>query len=464
MTAQGRARGARIPFRASDCFVLALDDFMRRTGQGRHISQSVLELDAPPDLERLRAGLARIVAKHPILVARPRRDWTGRPYWDVPAETPDGGLPLALWREEGAPGLLAGAAPTPADAARLLQDILTEPLPRGDVHFNARFDLAERRDGRCLAALSWSHLLLDGKGAELLLAELGRLCEGIDLPDDSAPAATAPALTWREKFRKALPAHRRFNELQKIGLPSLGGPKPRAGRGFYEVVTLDEEESAAVRARCEAMAGGLFPVAFYVACVARAQDRVFLDRGREPRGYAISMPAQTRKRGARGPLFHNHVTALYFNPLREHLGSLEETTTAMKRQFAEMNRSKINESFDILMGLMMRVPSRLFMGMVRSQFDGEICTCFHSHTGVFAPELQTFAGARVTNAYHLACLGSPPGTGIFFGEHGGRINISISWREGALSDEERAAMIGQLRADLIGCTSAPVAAAAIAAA
>ena len=35
----------RIPVQTADCFLLALDDFMRRTGQGRHVSQSVLELD-----------------------------------------------------------------------------------------------------------------------------------------------------------------------------------------------------------------------------------------------------------------------------------------------------------------------------------------------------------------------------------------------------------------------------------
>lgn len=442
---------ARVPFQVADCFVLALDDFMHRTCQGGHVSQSVLELDRPPALDRLRAGCRRLVAKHPLLVATPGRDfWTRLPYWSVPAP-PDHGLPLGVWRENGADAPWPQAAPT-GDARALLERVMNAPLAEDGIPFNARVDVVALRGGQCLAALSWSHLLLDGKGAELLLAELARLCEGIDLPDDCPPPAR-PARTLWQKFRQTRPAMDHLTGLQETGTPSLGGPKPRRGRGFYEVVTLDAAESGRARARIEAMGAALFPFTFYVACVARAHDRVFRHRGREPRGYGISVPVQTRKRGARGPIFHNHVAVLYFNPRREHLHTLEATVAAMKAQFATMTRAKISESFDTVLDLMRRMPTWVFLWIIRAQFRGEICSCFYSYTGPFAPELTDFAGGRVRNAYHLPCLGTPPGTGIFFGEREDRINITLSWREGALDDAERELMIGQLREDLLGAAS-----------
>ncbi len=443
------ATATRVPFQVADCFVLALDDFMHRTRQGGHVSQSVLELDRPPDLVRLRGALRRAIAKHPLLVAAPRRDWkTLLPYWSVPAP-PDHGMPLGLWQETGSAGQLPGAATVP-DARELLQDVMMQPLPAVDGKVcNARLEVVERRDGKCLVALSWSHLLIDGKGAELFLAELGRLCDGVDLPDDALPPPRA-ALGLIAKFCKTRPAMHRLGELQETGTPSLGGPRPRQGKGFYEVLTLNSEESARVRERIEGMGAALFPFTFYVACVSRAHDRVFRERGRKPRGYGISVPVQTRKRGARGPLFHNHVAVLYFNPRREHLSTLEGTTAAMKSQFAAMTRAKISESFDAVLDLMRRVPTFVFLWIIRAQFKGEICSCFHSYTGAFAPELTDFAGSRVTNAYHLPCLGTPPGTGIFFGERDDRINVTLSWREGALNDSERQLMIAQLRTDLLG--------------
>ena len=430
----------RVPFQVADCFVLALDDFMTRTRQGGHVSQSVLELDRPPDLDRLRAGLRAAVAKHPLLVATHARDfWTRLPYWSVPTP-PDRGLPLGVWRENSAD-----------DARRRLDGVVNEPLTCDGIHFNARVDVVTLPDGKCLSALSWSHLLLDGKGAELFLAELGRLATGIDLPDDTTPQAAPPRTLW-QKFRQTKPALDHLTGLQETGTPSLGGPQARRGRGFYEVWTLDAAESDRVRARMEGVGAALFPFTFYVACVARAHDAVFRHRGREPRGYGISVPTQTRKRGARGPLFHNHVAVLYFHPRREHLASLETAAAAMKAQFAAMTRARISESFDTLLDLMRRVPTSVFLWIIRAQFRGEICTCFHSYTGPFAPELQEFAGGRVLNAYHLPCLGTPPGTGIFVGERDGRINVTLSWREGALDDAERRLMVRQLREDLLGET------------
>ncbi len=443
------ATPARVPFQVADCFVLALNDFMHRTRQGGHVSQSVLELDRLPDQERVRGALRRVLAKHPLLVATPRRDWkTLLPYWSVPVP-PDGGLPLSLWSETGSPARLQGAAST-RDALKLLREVMMQPLVQVGGHpCNARLEVVERRAGGCLVVLSWSHLLIDGKGAELFLTELGRLCDGVDLPDDP-PTPPRLSVGWLAKFLQTRPAMNHLAGLQETGTPSLGGPRPRQGGGFYEVLTLSAQETAAVRKRIETLGVALFPFTFYVACVARAHDRVFRHRGKQPPGYGISVPIQTRKRGARGPLFHNHVAVLYFNPRREHLDTLEATTAAMKTQFASMTRKKISESFDAVLNLMRRVPTWIFLWIIRAQFKGEICTCFHSYTGAFAPDLRVFAGGRITNAYHLPCLGTPPGTGIFFGERDDRLNVTLSWREGALDDTERQLMVAQLRADLLG--------------
>jgi hypothetical protein len=434
--------------RVADCFLLAHDDFMRRTQQGRHVSQSIIELDRVPDVARIRPALDRLIQKHPLLAGHLRRNWrTWLPYWEIPP-TPSRGLPLKLWRERGSAGVLGDAAEV-EDTMELLQLIMTEPLEVDGITFKARLDVVETRDGRGRVALSWSHLLIDGKGAELLLAEIGRLCDGVDVPCE-AKEPVRPEMSFQEKIKKTKAAVYRLEDLAKIGAPSLAGPRPRCGRGFYQVITLNREDSSRLTARVEAMAGALFPMTFYVACAARAHDRVFQHRGKAHQGYVVSVPVQTRKRGARGPLFHNQVSIFFFSAVREALGTIEAATTAMKQQFAEMTRGKLDESFLVVLEMMMRLPSWMFMWVVRRQFKGEICSFYHSHTGVFAPEMIEFAGAKVTNAYHLPCLATPPGTGLFFCERDGQVNITVTWREGCLSDEERKLMLGQTMEDLFG--------------
>ena len=45
---------------------------------------------------------------------------------------------------------------------------------------------------------------------------------------------------------------------------------------------------------------------------------------------------------------------------------------------------------------------------------------------------------------------APPGSGIFFCEHLGRLNITFSWRESCLTDDERRLMVAQTLEDLVG--------------
>ena len=447
MTTAGRGV-VRVPVQSTDCFLLAHDDFMQRTGQGRHVSLSMIELDGVPDLTRLRPALDRLVQKHPLLAGRLRRNWkTWLPYWEVPV-APSRGLPLGLWREKGSAGLLPESGET-ADCMELLQKIMARPLIADGLEFKARLDVVERRDGSSVVALAWSHLLIDGKGAELLLAEIGRLCDGVDAPCEVKESSRLP-LTFKERTAKTKAAIHRLEELAKIGAPSLCGPRPRPGRGHYRVITLSPEDSSRLTARVEQMVSALFPMTFYVACAARAHDRVFHHRGREPHGYVASVPVQTRKRGAHGPLFHNQVSIFFFSAVRESLGTIEVAAAAAKQQFAEMTRARLDESFLAMLEMMMRLPSWVFMRVVRWQFKGEIASYYHSHTGVFAPELVDFAGAKVTNANHLPCLATPPGTGLFFCERGGRVNITVSWREGCLTSEELQLMFAQVLEDLFG--------------
>jgi len=436
-----------IPVRVGDIFLVALSAMMRRSGQGEHVSASILALPRAPRVDALRSALRRLVQKHPLLTARLRRDWrTWLPFWKVRAIAEGESLPFGLWREAGSPGALGAEAREVAEAGAQLAALRDEHIP---ARFQARFDLVERRDGSCLAALSWSHLLLDGKGAELLLVNIARLCEGIDEPCDF-PEPPPVKRTFTEHLERTKPAVRHLSALARMHIRSLSGARTWRGRCHQRLITLDASDAERVRRRVAETTGALFPLAFFVACATRAHDRVLAHRGTLPEGYVASVPIQTRKRGARGPIFHNNVTVFFFGSRRAHLTSLDEAAAHMKQQFGEMSRARLDEAFSELLAWMMRIPSWCFMWFVRLQFRGDFCSFFESHTGPFAPELTHFAGEPILNAWHLPCVSAPPGSGIFFGEHAGRLNITLSWRDGCLSDEERRVMTASLIEDLLG--------------
>ena len=299
---------ARVPFQVADCFVLALDDFMRRTRQGGHVSQSVLDARPPAVTSTACARAAAVrAAKHPLLAARPVRDfWTRLPYWSVPATSPERGLPLGRLAGGRHRGEWTDAAPTDDAREACCERIDERPAGAPDgVSFNARVDAVALRDGGCLAALSWSHLLLDGKGAELLLRRTRPALRWHRPARRFRPAAAArPRARSGSKFRQTKPAMDHQTGLQETGVPSLGGPKPRRGRGFYEVVTFDAADSDRVRARIEATGRGAVSV-HVLRGVRGAGARPGVPRtGAANRaGYGISVPdANPQARRARADL------------------------------------------------------------------------------------------------------------------------------------------------------------------
>ncbi len=73
---------------------------------------------------------------------------------------------------------------------------------------------------------------------------------------------------------------------------------------------------------------------------------------------------------------------------------------------------------------------------------------FHSHTGTFAPGLETLFGSRLKNGYHVPSVCSPPGIGIFFSEYDGQLTMTVSWKDGCLSPLELELMKQTLSEDL----------------
>jgi len=103
-----------------------------------------------------------------------------------------------------------------------------------------------------------------------------------------------------------------------------------------------------------------------------------------------------------------------------------------------------------VLGFMRRLPLRWYIAFAKSHFRGEITSFFHSHTGPLSPDIRSFFGVNIRNAYHIPTVSTPPGSGIFMCERNGQLNITLSWREGAMSEAECDLMASQLVEDLRG--------------
>lgn len=423
----------RTPLSGADAFLLAVERMMLAAGQGRHLGLTVLELGPGFDLARFRAAVQRVADASPLAAARLRHAFGCVPHWEWSAQTraafPVFSHPIGAERD--------------AFCAARLNDANDDPV---------RFDVLPHADGTATLVMCWRHFLLDGRGAELLVAEIARLA------DDPAAAprenSWGPAPTraggWRERLGEAENFKDHFYKNARVGIDSLSGAMPRAGAARFALERFSVEETGRLAERASAITRGLFSLAWFLAVTVRAHRAVFLRRGAEPESYQASCAVQERKRGARHPIWQNRVSQLFFCLRRDEAADLENAARSLHAQFTALSQARMPQAFATMTGLFRRLPTAWYLRFIRGNSGGHITSFFYSHTGQFLPECAECAGAPVRDGWHIPSVSAPPGTGVFFSERGGRLTATISWREGAVSDEEIALLRATLREDLLG--------------
>ena len=439
----------------ADCFVLALNRMMHRHGQTGLIGQTHLVMEGIPDFATLHAAAEKITRGHPLLNAVVfRNPLTWKAEWRI-ENHPSSVLRLNLWKERHCSSVLKdfqGAPPQETDSLEeLAQSLLNKPMSTQEGLRNLRLDLLLLSAGGSILLITWNHILFDGKGAEFLVATL---VEATTKEHVSKPSSfiqkPVRLLSLRERFLKARPIVERFFTLGKYQYRSLSGPHPKPARLRFRVMTMTLQESKIITERSANLAGALFYASFYLACAARAHRRAFQLRGEDPTHYVVSIPVQVRRKGGDSNPFQNCVTVFFFCLEREDLVTLPKAVKAAQKQFEEMTRAQLDRSFSEVLSLMRFLPSVLYMRFVKSNFSAEVSSFFHSYTGKFAADMDTFCGTRVLNAYHTPSVSSPPGSGLFFGMFRDQLTATFSWREGAVDDREVEAILSQLKEDLLG--------------
>ncbi len=434
------------PLRAtcSDGFLLGLESLMRRGGQGRHLAATVVECEGAPDLPAIRRAADVLGRRYPVLharIARSRRDWVAR--WRLDEALP-AALPLTCWR---LPGVAGEGVEIPS-----LETLLDRCLNGTDIDIfkpgpNLHFHLVATAPDRWSFVLIWSHSLHDAVGIDLLLKEIA--APGDDPAPRSGGVENPAVESMASLYRRAHPMIEEMRRFPAWRVRSLHRRGVDAGRSRFEIVAFDREASAAIREKMAGTAGELLLLPYFACCAARAVRAVIAARHpAEEVPVLLSLPVQRQSDPARRPLFQNHMAVYTLLLTAEEMADLKPATRTLYRKYADFMRRKLPGSMDALMQLMERCPSRFYNLPAFVYLHGELCTLFHSHTGVFAPGLETFAGCRIVNGYHVPTVSSPPGIGLFFSESGGRLTMTLSWKEGCLDPGESDLLKRSLAEDL----------------
>jgi hypothetical protein len=434
----------QIRLAAGDYFMHGQDCRMRRVGLPGNVCCAVIKLGDGFDVERL----SRRIAESPIM------DWLARARIFRP-------LPMLfppLWRATTKPKTILfehneqnGVAQKPW--------LLPEVVAQRELHAGSgpglAFDVMRYADGTSHLFISWNHTHLDARGLDLLLNHLNadeKINGAPNVQNFISPKQLGWGLSgWWPNVKQARGSVKWLDESGAEPLFSLvpPGARPRLCRNNYRVVYFTDEETARIDARCQQFSAGFRRSHFYLASSIRALHNVAARRGNRDGAYLIPVPHDTRRRGANGPIFSNHLSILFYRIEPRHAGKIGDILGELSRQMTNQIRDKFPESCMAALDMFKPLPLGFYVHHLGKPTRGKIATFSFSDSGETCAGMKEFFGGKILEVTHLVPAWRPPGLTVVFLRFGNRLSALLSSVDDCLSPAETDAMERDVRFALL---------------
>ena len=416
---------------------------MRQLGLPGNVCCAVIRLGTGFDVDRLR----RRISESPIM------DWLARARIQRPLLL----LP-PLWRTRSRPEPVLfehrdqnGAVQTQWSVPQIVAERELH-AGRGP---GLAFDVMRHADGTSHLFLSWNHTHLDARGLDLLLSHLneeGKVNGESGLKNFISPKQLGWDLSgWWPNVKQARGSVEWLNESGKEPLFSLlpPGPRPRVCRNNYRVIYFTEEETARLDALGRQFSAGFRRSHVYLASSIRALHRIAVQRGNRNGAYLIPVPHDTRRRGAGGPIFSNHLSILFYRITPEQAERTSDILGELSRQMTNQIRDRFPECCMAALNMFKPLPLGFYVHHLGKPTRGKFATFTFSDSGETCAGMKEFLGGNILDVTHLVPAWRPPGLTVVFLRFGNRLSVMLSSVDDCLSPAEVDAMERDIRASLL---------------
>lgn len=307
-------------------------------------------------------------------------------------------------------------------------------------------DLVIGKDGNSTLFLTWTHILMDSHGAELLLRHLHEGAEDFPL---QVMAKAIEEIPLAEQVQKAKEVKGFLLDGNQTPLENLQ-EKPRKIKGSqYRIVRFTEEETLKVAEHSKELKIRLGQSPLLLGAAIRSVDALLKARGITSKSFWIPIPQDQRRKGANGPLIGNQVSFLFYRLFPNQLKSLADSVAAINKQMMDQMRSRMPAAYHAMMHLSRRMPLWLFERLAKSPTKGKLSSFFFSDTGHLFPGLSSFDGMPVKDAIHYPPNPSIPGVTIVFSIFQQKLQAIIAFAPGSLTPKELDSLHDYLREELL---------------
>ncbi len=426
----------------SDWVINTLDYMMKITTCSGNMSQIVLMLDAPLDVDEVRTRLGRFASQFPVLHGYLARDFKLTPFWKIPSSV-NRDITINVTHLKGTVSLETLLLMLKTNANSKFRD------EKDHIAFHLFIS-----SGRSAIAMTFDHRLFDARGAESFLYLFQQSLEGHTPSGDIVFTSSMELTRWKQYFMAGRNVNRRIIALSKSEPEALPLQPGHSGGCKYRLLTFSERETSAIYDNAYREAGYLMESPYFLAIITQTVHELFANASADGASYLV--PVTMDLRTGKEPLqevFFNHVSYLFYQIPVQQAEDLKGLIAMFKQQMYDQVKSGFPKDLAEASLLTRIVPMGLFGKMLHIPLKGKVATFAFSHLGKSAYQSSSFMGRTIENLFHMPRVPVPPGLGFFTTYYNNRLNLVISCLDGLLSDE-RLLMIESGIRKRLGVTSA----------
>ena len=289
---------------------------------------------------------------------------------------------------------------------------------------------------------TFSHKVFDGIGAELFVNAFEKYRNNKNnyhIPDQYFEPSNLNG--WTEKFQAGKQVNQKLIWLspgRKVRALPIGKKK---NYYQYKVIQYNKNETNKIIEKANKKAGYLLVMPFLLSQTVYAFDKLFKRKGVLNDSMVVPVTVNIRKKGEENEMFFNHLSFMFFKFTNK---TVENPLIAIKNQLYEQIKSKFADKFCSNAMLMRILPTSILSKMLGLYSKGKIASFSFSYLGETVFNENKLSGEKVSNLFHLPCPSIPPGIGVFFNNYKGKLNLTISYLNTILNDEDIAYLVNML--------------------
>ena len=420
-----------------DWFVQVFDYMNKKlTGTG-HVFQIIIELDGHIDDEEFVRSLKQFVSGFPVLSGKTARALNLAPYWRIPGHPANIALSTGTFYVNNETEILPCIE---SKAANFLEQENAYLSCHFIFHKNTSF-----------ISLTLDHRIFDGLGGELFLNAFQEFLKDKNHYQCNVNVSASAHLSrWREKFKAGKIINRSFLKMagmKPLRVIPIPHQKKNNNKFRFKVIKFSREESKKIINKANKDAGYLLVMPYLLANTIMFMSKIFVNHGAEQGTLIVPVTIDMRQAGKKAQeIFFNHLSFLFFKIKSDEISNLPVLISIIKQQLYNQVKESFPEKFSE-MALLMRILPVSLLGKVMKLYMKKQMTSFSfSYLGNSAYTHAQLFDRRIMNIFHMPRAPIPPGLGVFFHQFDGKLNATVSYLEGLLTDQDLDIITNALKA------------------